>query len=94
MAKFILSDYKMSQTANTDTATFMPPEAVSISLHYGKPVDVFSVDCMMIHTLTHLYPWPADLVISDSLTQEIKALSQVQRRENYFVVMQCHVVAC
>jgi len=84
VAKFISSDDKMSQTTNPGTTTFMSPEAVSISPHYGKPVDVFSIGCVMIHTLTHLYPRPADQVITDSLTQEIKALLEVQRRGNHF----------
>ena len=91
VAKFISSDAKMPQTANS---TFMPPEAVSISPHYGKPVNVFSIGCVMIYTLTYLYPPPADQVIIDSLTQEIKALSEVQRRGNYFVTISSSAVLC
>ncbi|XP_065912308.1 serine/threonine-protein kinase PLK4-like isoform X2 [Dysidea avara] len=94
VAKFITADDKMSQTANPGTRVFMPPEAVSSSPHYGKPVDVFSLGCVMIHTLTHMYPVPADQVITDSITQEMKALSEVQRRENYFVAIPSSAVSC
>ena len=95
VAKLVTADSKKSYTVNPGTQAFMPPEVVSASPHYGKPVDVFSLGCVMIHTLTHMYPIPADqVVIIDSLSQDMKALSEVDRREKYLKAIPSSAMSC
>ena len=45
------------------TAHFMPPEALAdvTNIRYGKELDVFSFGCVMLHTLSHLWPTPSYL---------------------------------
>ena len=88
VAKLVATDSMKSHTANPGTQVFMPPEVFSCPPHYGKPIDVFSLGCVMIHTLTHMYPIPADQVlVTDSFSQDMKALSEIDRRENYLAAI-------
>ena len=38
----------------------------------------------MLHTLSHRWPTPSEPVVTDSVTFEMKAKSEVERRSNYF----------
>jgi len=65
VAKVINPDHTKTGTQAPDTTHFMPPEALSVNPHYGKPVDVFSFGCVMIHTMTHDWPAPKDETLID-----------------------------
>ena len=68
------------------TVDFMPPEALEdmSSVRYGMELDVFSFGCVMLHTLSHQWPTPLQAVVTDPLTFEMKARSEVERRRSYF----------
>ena len=69
------------------TVDFMPPEALAAnpqSVRYGRELDVFSFGCVMLHTLSHQWPTPSEPVVTDPVTFEMKARSEVERRRSYF----------
>jgi len=69
------------------TIHFMPPEALAANLQsvqYGGELDVFSFGCVMLHTLSHQWPTPSEPVVTDPVTFEMKARSEVERRRIYF----------
>jgi len=43
------------------THHFMPPEARHIETRYNKPVDMFSLGCVVCHVMSHQWPEPKDL---------------------------------
>ena len=71
------------------TVDFMPPEALAASdnIEYGKELDVFSFGCVMLHTLSHQWPTPSEPVVTDPVTLEMKAQSEVDRRNLYFDII-------
>ena len=74
-------------TTAPGTIHFMPPEALADTLEnaqYGKELDVFSFGCVMLHTLSHQWPTPSEPVVTDPVTFEMKARSEVERRRSYF----------
>ena len=78
---------KQSQmTKAPGTVDFMPPEALAAgeNIKYKKELDVFSFGCVMLHTLSHRWPTPSEPVVTDPITFEMKAKSEVERRSNYF----------
>ena len=68
-----------TQTQTPGTLHFMPPEALLVKPRYGKPVDVFSLACIILHVMSHQWPEPKDRVPYGSMT----ALTEVQRREEH-----------
>ena len=61
---------------------FMPPEALTDALNNercGTQLDVFSMGCVMIHTLSHQWPTPQN-IISDSPSH---AYTELKRRSQY-----------
>ena len=62
---------------------FMPPEALTDTLNSesrcGTQLDVFSLGCVMIHTLSHQWPTPQN-IISDSPSH---AYTELKRRSQY-----------
>ena len=52
------------------TVDFMPPEAFEdvANICYGKELDVFSLGCVMLHTLSHQWPTPSQAAIIDPET--------------------------
>ena len=69
------------------TIHFMPPEALVAnpqSVQYGRELDAFSFGCVMLHTLSHQWPTPSEPVVTDPVTFEMKARSEVERRRSYF----------
>jgi len=74
-------------TTAPGTIHFMPPEALAAnpqSVQYGKELDVFSFGCIMLHTLSHQWPTPSEAVVTDPVTFQMKAQSEVERRKRYF----------
>ena len=77
---------KQSQmTKAPGTIDFMPPEALAASgsVKYERELDVFSFGCVMLHTLSHQWPTPSEPVVTDPVTQEMTAKSEVERRSSY-----------
>ncbi|XP_065916617.1 uncharacterized protein [Dysidea avara] len=69
------------------TMHFMPPEAIVANtqkVSYGSELDVFSFGCVMLHALSHQWPAPTEAVVTDPVTSEMKARSEVERRRSYF----------
>ena len=68
------------------TVDFMPPEALAAgdNVKYERELDVFSFGCVMLHALSHEWPTPSEPVVTDPVTFEMKAKSEVERRSNYF----------
>ena len=65
---------------------FMPPEALAAGeyVKYERELDVFSFGCVMLHTLSHEWPTPSEPVVTDPVTFEMKAKSEVDRHSSYF----------
>lgn len=62
-----------------ETAAFMPPEAFEASIdphEFSTSLDVFSVGCVAIHTLTHKCPTPLMEIHG-------KIITEVERRQKY-----------
>ena len=83
VAKMIDPTLNKTHTLAPGTQAFMPPEALSVKPHYGKPVDVFSLGCVMIHVMTHEFPIPLDQVQTDPLTGKVTAFTETERRTKY-----------
>ena len=69
------------------TIHFMPPEALIANpqgVRYGRELDVFSFGCVMLHTLSNQWPTPSEPVVTDPVTFEMKARSEIERRRSYF----------
>ena len=78
-AKFIIHGSMKTQTQTPGTLHFMPPEALLVRPRYGKPVDVFSLACVILHVMSHQWPEPKDRVPEDTMV----VLTEVQRRERF-----------
>ena len=78
-AKLVQQGSMNTQTQAPGTVPFMPPEALSVNPRYGKPVDVFSLACIILHVMSHQWPIPRDHVPHGSMM----ALTEVQRREKF-----------
>ena len=88
VAKLIDPDGFRSHTLAPGTTIFLPPEVFSAKPHYGKPVDVFSLGCIMIHVTTHQWPDPADETHYDEALGKKVALSEITRRKVYLNTIQ------
>ena len=68
------------------TIDFMPPEALAAidNIRYERELDVFSFGCVMLHALSHQWPTPSEPVVTDPVTFELKAKSEIERRSRYF----------
>ena len=88
VAKVIDPTGTKTATQVPGTVIFMPPEALSYNPSYGKPVDVFSLGCVMIHTMTHKWPVPKDETHVDKKSGKKLALSEIERREDYLGLIQ------
>jgi len=83
VAKLIDPDGTKSHTLAPGTQHFLPPETVSTNIQYGKPVDVFSLGCVMIHLMTHEWPVPAAETRYDEMLGRKAVLSEIERRQVY-----------
>ncbi|XP_065911430.1 uncharacterized protein [Dysidea avara] len=78
VAKMIDPQTARTHTQVPGTMIFMPPEALSVNPRYGKPVDVFSFGCVMVHMISHQWPIP-----DDQVTKTLRALTEIERRKKY-----------
>ena len=84
--RLVDSTRQLQMTKAPGTVDFMPPEALAASgsVEYERELDVFSFGCVMLHTLSHQWPTPSEPVVTDPMTLEMKAKSEVERRSSYF----------
>ena len=86
VAKVINVDDKGSkryQTKVPGTMDFMPPETFTDKPQYDVSLDIFSYGGIMLHTVNGKWPKPTDLTKYDPVTQQPKAFTEVQRRQEY-----------
>ena len=70
------------------TLVYMPPEALGSTQRYGPPLDMFSFGHLSLFTATQVFP--RDLrtpTYHDPHSLEVKARSELQRRERYINVL-------
>ena len=79
VAKVVEQNKMKTYTQAPGTTHFMPPEALWNKPRYGKPVDVFSLACVILHMMSHLWPEPKERVSEDTMT----VLTETQRRDKY-----------
>ena len=60
----------------------MPPEVLEIPARFSDKVDVFSLGCVILFTLTHQWPEPG--LAKRSVEGRLVGLSECERREQYF----------
>ena len=82
-ARFVDDRRKSQMTRAPGTADFMPPEVLTDHPSYSVSGDVFSLGCVMIHTLSQRWPTPSQSVVPDKETRKLKAVSEIQRRHSY-----------
>ena len=86
VAKMVQADSMRTKTRLTKlpgTVDFMPPEAFEDNPHYDTSLDVFSYGGVMLYTVNGKWPTPTAQVKLDPVTNELKALSEVERRQEY-----------
>ena len=86
VARIIQVDSKNTQNKLTKapgTMHFMPPESLKDNPKYDTSLDVFSYGAIMLFISSHEWPAPTELVECDPDTDELKAYSEVQRRQKY-----------
>ena len=85
-ARLVDPTRQSQMTKAPGTVDFMPPEALATggSVKYERELDVFSFGCVMLHTLSHQWPAPSEPVVTDPVTFEMKAKSEVERRSSFF----------
>ena len=62
----------------------MPPEVFEIPAQFSDKVDVFSLGCVIISTITHQWPEPGPAKRREGGI--MVALTECQRREQYFAM--------
>ena len=85
VAKLVDPDGSKSHTVAPGTQYFLPPDVFSDAAksHYGKPIDVFSLGCIMIHVATHEWPVPLPETQYNPQLRKKVVLSEVDRRKAY-----------
>ena len=86
VAKMVQVDSMRTKTRLTQlpgTVDYMPPESFEDNARYHTSLDVFSYGGVMLYTVTGKWPTPIPQVKRDPITNELKALSEVERRQQY-----------
>ena len=86
VAKMVQVDSMRTRTRLTKlpgTVDYMPPESFEDNPRYDTSLDVFSYGGVMLYTVTGKWPTPIAQVRQDPITNELKALSEVERRQHY-----------
>ena len=84
VAKVVRADSRATQTMLTKapgTVHFMPPESFGEMPKYGTSLDIFSYAGIVLHVVNQEWPSPAIQVYTDPNTGDVKALSEVERRQ-------------
>ena len=88
VAKMIDPKFAKTHTQTPGTVVFMPPETLQPSPHYGKPVDIFSIGCVFLHTMSHEWPEPLGKTFMDEESGRPMALLETERRQKYIIKFQ------
>ena len=83
VAKMVQADSMRTKTRLPGTVDYMPPESFEDNPCYDTSLDVFSYGGVMLYTVTGKWPTPITQVKRDPITNELKALSEVERRQQY-----------
>ena len=83
VAKVIEADKKKKKTRAPGTVDFMGPEALLEIPEYGPSLDIFSYGGVILHTINQEWPKPLHYVVSDPMSKQRVALSEVQRRQEH-----------
>ena len=90
VAKVVRTDNRHTKsklTSNPGTFHFMPPEALVEDPEYGTPLDVFSFGGVALYIFTEEWPAPCPERIRDPITKKLKALTEVERRQEFMKKM-------
>ena len=84
-AKLVNPGSSKSHSKVPGAQIFLPPEVISDAdkARYGKPIDVFSLGCIMIHVAAHKWPNPLPEIYYDTELEKKVALSEIERRKEY-----------
>ena len=74
---------KQYLTKAPGTVHFMPPEALEDHPQYDTSLDVFSYGGITLYTVNGKWPKPTALTKYDPVTQQPKAFTEVQRRQEH-----------
>jgi serine/threonine protein kinase len=66
---------------------YMPPEALAKVAEYDTSLDVFSFGNIVLFTLTQKFPEVDTATITDSVTEKVTGLSEVDRRKSGFDIL-------
>ena len=86
VAKMVKADSRRTKTQLTKlpgTIDYIPPEAFEDNPHYDTSLDVFSYGGVMLYTVSGKWPTPTAQIKQDPITNELKTLSEVERRQQY-----------
>ena len=64
------------------SASHMPPEAIEHKPDYNQSLDIFSLGCVALHTITEKYPTPTDQFKMLSENNYVK-VSEIDRRKEF-----------
>jgi len=73
-----MQNFSMSSSAQD----FMAPEVLGDAM-YGKEQDIFSLGCIMLHTLSHQWPCPSQNVVAGAVEHTLDVQSEIKRRFQY-----------
>ena len=88
MAKILDKHQATRMTTAPGLPAYMPPEALGKHPSYTTALDVFSFGALMLHTGAQDWPIPSEYMIVDPVTQDMKYLNEVQRRQEYLNKLQ------
>jgi len=83
VAKLIKIDNKETLTKVPGNGDFMPPEATAERPIYGAPLDVFSFGGIMLFVATHEWPTPTSNALMNSISGQLIAFTEIERRQKY-----------
>lgn len=66
---------------------YMPPEALTKVANYTTSLDVFSFGNILLFTLTQKFPEVDSATITDSATEKVTGLSEIDRRKSGFEIL-------
>lgn len=87
----IIDSHTVAQTMTQTpgTAVYMPPEAIQAPAMYDSTIDMFSYGHLALYVI--IQEFPRDLLsatFTDPVTRELRARSEIQRREKYINTLQ------
>ena len=74
-------------TTAPGNAAYMPPEALAKNANYSTSLDVFSFGNIVLFTLTQKFPEIDSATVTDSTTEKVTGLSEIDRRKSGFEIL-------